>query len=65
MFNDALFEYEMKIRNISKDDMCSKLGLSRSAFYRKRTGKSEWTYSEMQKIGDTLGKDAAVRIFSA
>ena len=47
MFNDALLEYEMKIRKIS------------------RTGKSEWTYSEMQKIGDTLGKDAAVRIFSA
>lgn len=65
MFNDALFEYEMRIRNISKDGMCSELGLSRSAFYRKRTGKSEWTYSEMKKIGKVLGKDAAIRIFSS
>lgn len=63
MFNDALLEYEMKIRKISKDDMCSALGMSRSAFYRKRLGKSQWTYDDMQKIKKLLGRDVAIRIF--
>ena len=63
MFNSALLEYEMKIRDISKDDMCSTLKMSRSAFYRKCNGISEFTQSEMQTIGDMLGKDAVVRIF--
>ena len=63
MFNSALLEYEMKIRDISKDDMCSALKMSRSAFYRKCNGISEFTQSEMQTIGDMLGKDAVVRIF--
>lgn len=63
MFNSALLEYEMKIRDISHDDMCSALKISRSAFYRKRNGISEFTQSEMQTIGDLLGKDAVIRIF--
>lgn len=65
MFNSALLEYEMKIREISNDDMCAELKISRSAFYRKRNGISEFTQSEMQTIGEILGKDAVIRIFFA
>jgi len=63
MFNYALFEYEMKIRKITKDDMCSALKISRSAFYRKCNGISEFTQSEMQTIGELLGNDTVIRIF--
>lgn len=63
MFNGALLEYEMKIRSISKGDMCAALNISRSAFFRKCNGTSEFTHSEMQTIGDLLGEDAVIRIF--
>lgn len=63
MYNDARFEYEMKIRNITKDDMCAALNISRSAFYRKRNGTSEFTQSEMQIIREMLGQEAVIRIF--
>ena len=65
MFDNALLEYEMKIRNITMDDMCSILKISRSAFYRKRNGISEFTQNEMQVMGEILGKDAVIRIFFA
>lgn len=63
MFDNALFEYEMKKRNISKGDMCTLLNISRSAYYRKCNGRSEFTQSEMQIIRDVLGEDAVIRIF--
>ena len=65
IFNKALFEYEMKVRDISMDDMCSALNLSRSAFYRKRNGLSEFTQSELQTIGHLIGQDAVIRVFFA
>ena len=48
--NKARLEYEMNLRNVSKSDMCAMLGISRSAFYRKCNGESEFTQSEIQKI---------------
>ena len=63
MFDSALLEYEMKKKKISKGDMCSALKISRSAFYRKCNGISEFTQSEMQTIEDMLGQDAVIRIF--
>lgn len=59
----ALLEYEMKKRGVSIADMCSKLGCSRSAFYRKCNGISEFTQSEIQAIVDYLGLDSPVGIF--
>ena len=50
----ALLEYEMKKRGVSIADMCAKLGCSRSAFYRKCNGISEFTQSEIQTIVDYL-----------
>lgn len=63
--NKALLEYEMRLHNLSVGKMCEKLGMSRSAFYRKCNGISEFTQSEMQKIIDILDlKDPCVIFFS-
>ena len=63
--NKALLEYEMKKRNISVMEMCEKIGVSRSAFYRKCNGVSEFTQGEIQKIVDILNLDTPVDIFFA
>lgn len=59
----ALLEYEMKKRGVSIADMCEKLSCSRSAFYRKCNGISEFTQSEIQIIVDYLGLDSPMGIF--
>ena len=46
-------------------DMCHKLNMSRSAFYRKCNGISEFTQGEIQKIVDILNLDSPVGIFFA
>lgn len=56
-------EYEMKIRGISVDKLCKDLNISRSAFYRKCNGKSEFTQGEIQRIIDYLGIDSPMGIF--
>ncbi len=61
--NKARLEYEMNLRHISKGDMCAMLGISRSAFYRKCNGESEFTQSEIQKIVDFLGLESPMGIF--
>jgi transcriptional regulator with XRE-family HTH domain len=63
--NKALLEYKMKEKGRSISDMCETLGMSRSAFYRKCNGKSEFTQSEIQKIVDYLNLDSPVEIFFA
>lgn len=63
--NKALLEYKMKENGKSISDMCAMLKISRSAFYRKCTGKSEFTQSEIQKIVDFLDLDSPVEIFFA
>ena len=61
--NKARLEYEMNLRHVSKADMCAMLGISRSAFYRKCNGESEFTQSEIQKIVDFLNLDSPMGIF--
>lgn len=61
--NKALLEYEMKKRGVTAADMCAMLGISRSAFYRKCNGQSEFTQSEIQKIVDYLDLATPVGIF--
>lgn len=63
--NKALLEYKMKIKGKGISDMCSMLGISRSAFYRKCNGKSEFTQSEISKIVKYLDLDSPVEIFFA
>ena len=60
-----LLEYEMKKKKISIGEMCKKIGVSRSAFYRKCNGISEFTLSEITKICDLIGFDSAREIFFA
>ena len=59
----ARLEYEMKKRGISIAEMCQQIGISRSAFYRKCVGISEFTQGEIQKIVDVLGLETPVGFF--
>ena len=61
--NKARLEYEMKIRGVSIADMCEMLGISRSAFYRKCNGISEFTQSEIQNIVNFLDLESPMGIF--
>lgn len=61
--NKARLEYEMKIRGVSIAGMCEMLGISRSAFYRKCNGISEFTQSEIQSIVNFLDLDSPMGIF--
>ena len=61
--NKALLEYKMKINGKSILDMCEMLEISRSAFYRKCNGISEFTQSEIKKIVDYLHLASPVDIF--
>ena len=63
--NKALLEYTMKVNGKSVSDMCEMLGISRSAFYRKCNGKSEFTHSEIQKITGYLNLESPMEIFFA
>ena len=56
-------EYEMKKKGISVEKMCEKLGISRSAFYRKCRGISQFTLEEIQKIVDILELESPMGIF--
>ena len=62
MNKNKLFYY-MAQKGISCKDMCDKLEMSRSAFYRKCNGISEFTQSEIQKIVDILDLESPMGIF--
>lgn len=57
--------YEMQKKGISIQEMIEKLSMSRSAFYRKCNGISEFTQGEIQKIVDILDLDSPMGIFFA
>ena len=61
--NKELLEYEMKRRGVSISDMCAVLSISRSAFYRKCNGISEFTQSEIQTIIDHLQLESPMAVF--
>ena len=56
-------EYEMKRRGLTVENLCENIGMSRSAFYRKCRGTSEFTLTEIQKIVENLGLDSPMGIF--
>ena len=60
-----LLEYERKKKGVSIDDLCKKIGISRSTFYKKCNGRSEFTQSEIQAIVECLGLDSPMAIFFA
>lgn len=61
--NGARLEYEMKIRKVSVLDICKAIGMSRSAFYRKKTGKSQFTQGEITAIVKYLHLETSMGIF--
>lgn len=61
----ALLEYEMKKNHISAEELCKTIKMSRSAFYRKCNGISEFTLGEIKKIVDLLKLDSPMAIFFA
>ena len=63
--NTALLFYEMKKKDISQSDLCKAIDMSRSAFYRKCNGLSEFTQSEIQRIVEILQLESPVDIFFA
>ena len=61
--NTALLEYEMKKNGYDVNRFCIELGISVSAFYRKKSGKSEFTQGEISKIIKMLNLTSPVEIF--
>lgn len=58
-------EYEMKTKGVTIEKLCNDLKISRSAFYRKCNGQSEFTQGEIQRIVDYLGLASPMGIFFA
>lgn len=56
-------EYEMKRRGVSVMDLCNALNISRTAFYRKSRGLSEFTRKEILLIVDYLELESPMEIF--
>lgn len=65
MMDKARLMFEMNKRGVAILDMCKALSMSRSAFYRKCNGTSEFTQSEIQKIVDILDLQSPMGIFFA
>jgi len=63
--NKQLLLKKMEEKGISISEMYIRLGMSRSAFYRKCNGQSEFTLEEMKKILSILGEEDPREIFFA
>lgn len=61
----ALLQYEMSKKGVSIAQICKKLNISRSSFYRKCNGKSEFTQSEIRYIIELLNLESPMAIFFA
>ena len=61
--NAALLEYEMKRAGVSTTEMCEKLHISRSAFFRKCNGQSQFKLKEIQQIVEILKLESPAPIF--
>lgn len=61
--NGARLEYEMKIRKVSVSEICEAIGISRSAFYRKKSGKSQFTQGEIAAVVKYLHLETPMGIF--
>ena len=56
-------EYEMTRKGVTQEILCKAINMSRSAFYRKCNGMSEFTQGEIQAIVDFLELDSPMGIF--
>lgn len=61
---DAIrLEYEVKKKGYNVERFCRDLGISKSAYYRKIKGVTEFTQGEIQKIVDLLDLESPMGIF--
>ena len=58
-----LFDEAIDRSGLSINEICEKLGMSRSAFFRKRKGESEVTWSEIEKLINILELKSPVPVF--
>lgn len=63
--NTELLYKKMDDQGITIGSMCQRLKISRSAFYRKARGITEFTRDEIEKICDILHLDSPVEVFFA
>ena len=61
--NSELLIEKIKEKGMSIGDICKRLDMSRSAFYRKVKGITEFTQSEIAKICVILELDSPVDVF--
>lgn len=65
MFDRNLLKSELVYKGLTLEDLAKRLGLSKGTVSKKVNGVSEWTLSEIQKIGSVVGEDKIVAIFFA
>lgn len=63
--NVLLLDYEMKKRGYTREKLAKAIGKSKSAFYRKCCGKSQFTLAEIKAIADILNLENVEQIFFA
>lgn len=63
--NKALLEYEIKKNGFTIAEFCEKIGISKSAYYRKCNGSSEFGVTEIRAIMKLLNLQSAEAIFFA
>ena len=56
-------QHIMKKKHVSVEELCSAIGISKSAFYRKISGKTEFTIGEINKIVEHLDLRSPMGIF--
>ncbi len=64
-FNKNLLKSELVLNGITLGDLAKLLKLTKSTISKKVNGFSEWTLSEIQTIGKTIGDDKIEKIFFA
>lgn len=65
--NTRALEAQMVLAGVRVPDLCAAIGISESAFYRKKAGVSEFTQSEIAAIAKACGmsKDTILTVFFA
>lgn len=60
-----LLLYEIKKNKMTVSSLCKEVGISKSAFYRKCSGKTQFTLPEVKKIVSILNLESPATIFFA
>ena len=65
MFNKKAFHGAVVSAGMTYDDVAKAIGINASTLYRKASGQSEFTRSEIQKICEVLAIESPMDIFFA